>query len=60
VLRQDGWVDAVAPGTEVQVTVRQPATMHVVTVAQLRRWLDGVAVSPEQTLKKRRLKELLG
>jgi hypothetical protein len=31
----------------------------VVTVAQLRLWVDGVAVSPDETLKKRRLKELL-
>ena len=39
--------------------VREPAACHCVTVGQLRRWVDGVAVSPEETLKKRKLKELL-
>jgi hypothetical protein len=58
-LRKDGWVGAIAPGTELEVQVREPATAHVVTVAQLRRWVDGIAVSPEETLRKRRLKELL-
>jgi hypothetical protein len=28
-------------------------------VAQLRRWCDGIAVSPDEALKKRKLKELL-
>ena len=51
--------DAVAPGTELEVQVREPATSHRLTVQQIRRWCDGVAVSPDETLKKRRLKELL-
>ena len=31
----------------------------IVTLAQLRPWVDGVAVKPAETLKKRRLKVLL-
>jgi hypothetical protein len=58
-LRSQDWVDAIAPGTAIEVAVRAPATTHIVTLAQLLRWVDGVAVSPEETLKKRRLKELL-
>jgi len=58
-LRRDEWADPIAPGTPLEIQVREPATTHVVTVAQLRRWVDGVAVSPDETLKKRRLKELL-
>ncbi len=58
-LRHDGWADPVAPGTPLEIQVREPATAHVVTVAQLRRWVDGVAVNPDETLKKRRLKMLL-
>jgi hypothetical protein len=30
-----------------------------ITVQQIHRWCDGVAVSPDETLKKRRLKQLL-
>jgi hypothetical protein len=51
--------DAIAPGTELEVQVREPATCHRLTVQQIRRWCDGVAVSPDETLKKRRLKQLL-
>jgi hypothetical protein len=58
-LRQDGWVEVIAPGTEIEIQVGAPATKHCVTVAQLRRWCDGVAISPEETLRKRRLREML-
>ena len=30
VLKRDGWVEAVAPGTTLHVQVREPATMHSV------------------------------
>jgi hypothetical protein len=59
VLRNSGWVDAIAPGTELEIEVREPATCHRLTVQQIRRWCDGVAVSPDETLKKRRLRQLL-
>ena len=59
-LRQEGWAEQIAPGTQVEIQVRAPATTHCVTVAQLRRWCDGVAVSPEETLRKRKLRCLLG
>ena len=58
-LRKSGWTDAIAPGTELEIQVREPATSHRLTVGQIRRWCDGVAVSPDETLKKRRLKQLL-
>src|ERR1700680_1698945 len=58
-LKSDGWADAIAPGTELEVRVGQPVTWHRLTVQQIRRWCDGVAVSPDKTLKKRRLKQLL-
>ena len=58
-LKQDGWVDPVAPGTRLEIQVRHPATTHSVSLAQLRRWVEGIAVSPDETLKKRKLKALL-
>ena len=58
-LKRDGWVDPVAPGTRLEVQVRHPATTHCVSLAQLRRWVQGIAVSPDETLRKRRLKILL-
>jgi hypothetical protein len=58
-LKDGGWADAIAAGTELEVQVREPATCHRLTVQQIRRWCDGVAVSPDETLKKRRLKQLI-
>ncbi len=59
-LRKDGWVDNVGPGTELEIRVSEPTTMHTVTVLQLCRWCEGVAASPEETLRKTKLKQLLG
>ncbi len=58
-LRQSRWVDVIAPGTELEIQVREPATCHRLTVGQIIRWCNGVAVSPDETLRKRRLKQLL-
>jgi hypothetical protein len=58
-LKQDGWVDPIAPGIRLEIQVRHPATTHSVSLAQLRRWVEGIAVSPDETLKKRKLKALL-
>src|SRR3954464_14192946 len=58
-LKQDGWTDPIALGTRFEIQVRHPATTHSVSLAQLRRWFDGIAVSPDETLKKRKLKALL-
>jgi len=58
-LKQDGWVDPLAPGTRLEIQVKHPATTHSVSVPQLRRWADGIAISPDETLRKRRLKALL-
>ena len=32
---------------------------HSVSVAQLKRWVEGIAVSPDELLRKNRLKALL-
>jgi hypothetical protein len=58
-LRRDGWVDSGGPATELEVEVREPATRLTVSVEQLRRWCDGIAVSPVETIKKAKLKQLL-
>jgi hypothetical protein len=58
-LRQDRWVDEIAPGIQLDVQVRAPATTHKVTVAQIRRWCEGVTVGAEEVLKRKRVRELL-
>ena len=51
-LRRDEWADQIALGTPIEITVREPATTHNVTVAQIRRWCDGVATSPDELQKR--------
>jgi hypothetical protein len=58
-LKNSGWADAITLGTELEIEVREPATCHRLTVQQIRRWCDGIPVSPDETLKNRRLKQLL-
>jgi hypothetical protein len=53
------WADAVALGTELEIQVREPPTCHGITVQQIHRWCDGIAASSDETLKKRRVKQLL-
>jgi len=59
-LRKEDWTDPIAPGTQLEVRVSEPATTHTVSVMQIRKWCDGVAVSPDEVLKRRRVKGLLG
>jgi hypothetical protein len=40
-LKDSGWVDAIAPGTELEIEVCEPATCHRLTVQQIRPWCDG-------------------
>jgi hypothetical protein len=59
-LRKDGWVDqGFALGTKLRVDVREPATRHTVTLSQVERWLDGATSSPNERVRKDRLRELL-
>jgi len=44
----------------IEITVREPATTHTVSLAQIRRWCDGVAVSPDELQKRKRVKDLIG
>jgi hypothetical protein len=55
-LRKDDWSEELGPGTQLEVCVYGPAITHTVTVNQILRWCDGVAVNPDEVLK---VKELL-
>ena len=51
-LKQDGWVEGLGPGTRLEIQVRHPSANHVVSVQQLKRWMNGLPGSPVETLKK--------
>ena len=58
-LKKSAWVEAVGPGTRLEIQAMEPAAVHILLVAQLTRWLDGGATNPADLVKKKRLKELL-
>jgi hypothetical protein len=58
-LKKDGWTGPVGPATKLEVEVRAPAVKHVVSVLQIERWLQGAATSPNERVRKDRLKTLL-
>ena len=47
------------PGTRLTIRVKGPEEEHTVTVAKVLSWLDGVATSPSDKLKKNLLRERL-
>jgi hypothetical protein len=60
IFKHSEWADVTGPNTELRVSVKNPETTHTVTPAQIRRWCDGVAVSPDEVLKRHRVKTLIG
>jgi hypothetical protein len=59
-LEKDGWIEGLGPATKLEIEVRPPATRHIVSVQQLRNWVNGTTSSPAETLRRARLKRLLG
>jgi hypothetical protein len=57
--RKDPWIEQVGPGTVLDVEVREPATRHALSLQQVERWLDGATSSPNESVKKAKLKMLL-
>jgi hypothetical protein len=58
-LKKDGWIEGLGPATRLEIQVREPATFHMLTVRELRKWLDGVNATPADVLRKAKLRKLL-
>lgn len=58
--RGDPWIDHVGPATVLDIEVREPAAKHAITMMQVERWLEGASTSPNEGVKKAKLKDLLG
>jgi hypothetical protein len=59
-LQDDGWVDKPGPATRLEVQVTAPAVRHEVTVQQIQRWFEGASISPNEMVRKAKLKAMLG
>ena len=47
------------PGTRLTICVKAPEEEHTISVAKVLSWLDGAARSPNEQVKKNRLRERL-
>jgi hypothetical protein len=56
--KKDEWTDFVANVLELEI--REPAVKHQVSIAQVKRWLDGSVQDPREQVKRERLKAMLG
>jgi hypothetical protein len=59
-LKKDGWIEGLGPATKLEIQVREPATRHVLSVQQVQKWLTSVNPSPSDSLKKAKVRHLLG
>lgn len=59
VFKKDAWTDPVGSAARLEVEVREPPVKHTVTVLQIQRWLQGATSSPNERVKKDRLRALL-
>ena len=59
-LKKDGWIEGLGPGTRLEIAVREPSTLHALTVQQVQRWANGITTSPAEVLRRTRVKRLLG
>ena len=57
--RSDPWIEHVGPATVLDIEVREPAAKHAITMMQVERWLGGASTSPNEGVKKAKLKDLL-
>jgi hypothetical protein len=58
--RKNKWIeDRPGPMTRLEIEVHEPAVRHVVTVQQLQKWAESTALTPDDRLKKNRVKMLL-
>jgi hypothetical protein len=58
--RGDPWIEHVGPAMVLDIEVREPAAKHAITMMQVERWLEGASTSPNEGVKKAKLRDLLG
>lgn len=59
-LRKSAFIDLEpGPASRLEVEVREPSVRHVVTVLQVRKWLESGSKNPSDAASKRRMAEAL-
>jgi hypothetical protein len=58
-LREHGWSSPIGPATRLEVRVSHPTITHEVTVLQLQKWSESTAVTPDERVRKDRVRTML-
>lgn len=58
-LNHDPWIERIGPATQLEIEVREPATVHRLSMQQVERWLAGATPNPTEATKKAKLKMML-
>ncbi len=58
-MKRENWIPGPGRAARLEVSVLEPVVKHTVSVERVLRWLDGVTTSPNELLRKERLKALL-
>jgi hypothetical protein len=59
-LRKAGWVEEhPGPAARLEIEVKEPSTIHTISVAPLQRWVSGSAKSPEERVRRDRMRQML-
>jgi hypothetical protein len=59
-LQEHGWLEQQpGPATRLEIHVSHPTVKHEVTVRQILRWVDSTAVTPDDRIKKDKVRNLL-
>jgi hypothetical protein len=49
----------IGPATRLEIQILEPSVVHTVSVHQVQRWLSGATASPNERVRKDKLKALL-
>ena len=58
-LRADPWLERIGLGTQLMIETKEPAAIHVISLAQVERYLAGATANPTEATKKAKLKLML-
>ena len=50
----------IGPATRLEIQILEPSVTHTLSVQQVHRWLSGATASPNERVRKDRLKAMLG
>jgi hypothetical protein len=60
-LNENAWVEqTIAKATPLTIDVREPGSTHTVSLQQIERWLSGKTMNPAETIRKQKLRAMLG